>query len=165
MQSDCRLIFPSLFLFITACSFNPNTVEETVTEYRDCENCPTMVIVPRGSFLMGSPDSEEGRANDEGPQHEVQLAKAFAMGKHEVTRGQFRAFVDATNYLTQAEMDDKGCVTLTAQEEGNRRSWTAKQNWRNAGLFNVKQNNDDHPVLCVSKHDALAYIEWLTKLN
>lgn len=134
-----------------------------MTEYRDCENCPTMVIVPPGSFLMGSPDPEEGRADDEGPQHEVHLAKAFAMGKYEVTRGQFRTFVQATSYRTQAEMNGKGCITLTAQEQGNQRGWTARQNWRNAELFNLKQNNDDHPVLCVTKHDALAYIEWLNK--
>lgn len=63
-------------------------------KFRDCDDaaCPTMVVVPAGSFLMGSPDSEPGRSTDEGPQHRVNIAK-FAMGQFEVTQGQWKALM------------------------------------------------------------------------
>ncbi|MGE3709024.1 MAG: SUMF1/EgtB/PvdO family nonheme iron enzyme [Hyphomicrobiaceae bacterium] len=52
--------------------------------FRDCADCPEMVVVPAGSFMMGSPASEEGRRDNEGPQHRVTI-KPFAVGKFEVT--------------------------------------------------------------------------------
>ncbi|MBC6414741.1 MAG: SUMF1/EgtB/PvdO family nonheme iron enzyme, partial [Chromatiales bacterium] len=66
--------------------------------FRDCSNCPQMVRVPSGSFLMGSPEDEPDRYSDEGPQHRVTIPQPFAVGKYEVTRGQFEAFVNATGY-------------------------------------------------------------------
>ena len=50
------------------------------------------VRIPAGSFLMGSPEDEEGRLADEGPQHRVTIAKPFYIGKYEVTNAQFRRF-------------------------------------------------------------------------
>lgn len=137
------------------------------TAYRACDNCPAMVVVPPGSFHMGSPASEEGRSEAEGPQHQVRLARAFAMGKYEVTRGQFRVFVEATGYRTQAEQDaDRGCYTLAVREDGNANwGWTANQNWRNAELYGLQQGGDDHPVLCVSRQDAQTYITWLNETH
>ena len=63
-------------------------------KFRDCEDaaCPVMVVVPAGSFLMGSPESEPDRSSDEGPQHRVSIAK-FAMGQFEVTQGQWTALM------------------------------------------------------------------------
>jgi formylglycine-generating enzyme required for sulfatase activity len=53
--------------------------------FRECaQHCPEMVVVPAGSFRMGSPDSEAGRENDEGPQRTVTFANAFAVAKFEV---------------------------------------------------------------------------------
>jgi formylglycine-generating enzyme required for sulfatase activity len=52
---------------------------------RDCDDCPEMVVVPAGSFLMGSPDSEKVRFFDEAPQHQVTIARPFAVGRYEVT--------------------------------------------------------------------------------
>lgn len=57
----------------------------TVTIIQDCTECPEMVVVPAGKFLMGSPSSEAGRWDNEGPQHEVVFAKPFAVGRYEVT--------------------------------------------------------------------------------
>ena len=63
--------------------------------FRDCADCPEMVVVPAGSFTMGSPKSEEGRRDREGPQHEVTIAEAFAIGKYEVTFDEWEACVKA----------------------------------------------------------------------
>jgi formylglycine-generating enzyme required for sulfatase activity len=53
-------------------------------EFRECPMCPVMVVVPGGSFLMGSPENEPGRDGDEGPQQQVTIAKDYALGKYEV---------------------------------------------------------------------------------
>lgn len=53
--------------------------------FKDCDVCPEMVVVPAGSFLMGSPEGEEGRFDNEGPQHRVTIANPFALDKYEVT--------------------------------------------------------------------------------
>ncbi|MDP6441713.1 MAG: SUMF1/EgtB/PvdO family nonheme iron enzyme, partial [Candidatus Poseidoniia archaeon] len=56
---------------------------------QDCENCPLMVMIPPGSFVMGAPISDSGSRNDERPQHQVNIAYTFAVGKFEVTRGEY----------------------------------------------------------------------------
>jgi formylglycine-generating enzyme required for sulfatase activity len=117
--------------------------------FKDCETCPEMVVVPAGKFIMGSPPSEEGRFESEGPPHIVALASEFAMGRTEVTRGQFAAFISDTGYQSGDE-----CFTF---ENG---SWDKRsgRNWRNPGFA----QDDAHPVVCVSWNDAKAYVEWLT---
>ena len=63
--------------------------------FRDCEGCPKMVVVPAGSFMMGSPSHEEGRDGDEGPVHRITIPAPFAVGKHEVTFDEWDACVAA----------------------------------------------------------------------
>ena len=63
--------------------------------FRDCPECPEMVVVPAGSYEMGSPSSEAGRDDDEGPVHQVTIAKPFAVGKYEVTFDEWDACVAA----------------------------------------------------------------------
>ena len=53
--------------------------------FKECANCPDMMVVPAGSFTMGSPTSEPGHSADEGPQHTVTIARQFAVGRFEVT--------------------------------------------------------------------------------
>ena len=53
--------------------------------FKECDQCPEMVVVPAGSFMMGSPASEVGRHDNEGPQHQVMIERAFAVGKFAVT--------------------------------------------------------------------------------
>ena len=60
---------------------------------RDCETCPELVVVPAGSFMMGSPDSEWGRFINEGPQRQVTITQPFAVGVYEVTFGEWDACV------------------------------------------------------------------------
>ena len=61
--------------------------------FRDCPDCPEMVVVPAGSFMMGSPSGEEERDDDEGPQHRVTIAEPFAVGIFEVTFREWAACV------------------------------------------------------------------------
>ena len=65
--------------------------------FRECEECPEMVVVPAGSFMMGSPPSEAGNAwqEHEFPQHRVTIARPFAVGKYEVTFAEWDACVAA----------------------------------------------------------------------
>jgi formylglycine-generating enzyme required for sulfatase activity len=58
--------------------------------FRDCDNCPEMVVLSGGVFLMGSPPNEIGRNRNEGPQHEVSITP-FALGKYEITFAQWDA--------------------------------------------------------------------------
>jgi formylglycine-generating enzyme required for sulfatase activity len=53
--------------------------------FKECANCPEMVVVPAGSFTRGSPTSEPGHSADEGPQHTVTIARPFAVGRFAVT--------------------------------------------------------------------------------
>jgi formylglycine-generating enzyme required for sulfatase activity len=63
------------------------------SEFKDCAQCPSMVVVPSGSFTMGAPSTEPGRVDNEGPQHVVTIAQPFAVGKYEVTFDEWDACV------------------------------------------------------------------------
>ena len=86
-------------LQITALALLPGAVSGDQLQpgdtFRDCENCPLMVVVPPGSFMMGSPDSEGERYDREGPVHEVTLAKPFAVGVYEVSFTEWDVCVSA----------------------------------------------------------------------
>ncbi|MFZ4806322.1 MAG: SUMF1/EgtB/PvdO family nonheme iron enzyme [Hyphomicrobiaceae bacterium] len=73
--------------------------------FRDCPDCPEMVVVPAGSFMMGSPASEPQRGSDEGPQRRVTLAKPFGVGKFEVTFAEWDACVAASGCKHKPETD------------------------------------------------------------
>ena len=119
---------------------------EPGTVFRDCTDCPDMVAIPADSFDMGSAGSDE---KDEKPEHRVTFEQPFAMGKTEITRGQFAAFVSASGY----DAGDK-CWMLSGDkwEEFN------DTNWRNPGYA----QDDSHPVACINFADAQAYITWLS---
>ena len=61
--------------------------------FKDCAECPEMVVIPAGEFMMGSPDWEGGRQDDEGPHHRVRIGEAYAVGKYEVTFEEWDACV------------------------------------------------------------------------
>ena len=64
-------------------------------KFRDCGECPQMVVVPSGSFMMGSPDGESGRNDDEGPRQRVRIDYRFAVGVYEVTFAEWDACANA----------------------------------------------------------------------
>ena len=70
-------------------------LEQKDNTFKDCAECPEMVVVPSGSFTMGSPDREEGRDDDEGPQHVVYIDYKLAVGVYEVTFSEWEACVNA----------------------------------------------------------------------
>ncbi|MCI0735253.1 MAG: formylglycine-generating enzyme family protein [Beijerinckiaceae bacterium] len=66
------------------------------SDFKECVNgCPAMIVVPAGKFSMGSPESESGRTQWEGPRHDVTIAKPFAVSKFEVTFEEWDACVAA----------------------------------------------------------------------
>lgn len=71
------------------------TFTDTLQDGTPCPFCPEMVVIPAGSFTMGSPGDEAERFSDEGPQRRVSFAKSFAMGRYEVTFDQWDACVAA----------------------------------------------------------------------
>ena len=79
---------------------------EPGTVFQDCPECPEIVVVPSGEFMMGSPDSEPKRLDDEGPVHRVTIPAAFAVGKYEVTFEEWDACVSAGGCNHKPE--DKG---------------------------------------------------------
>ena len=118
-------------------------------KFRDCPGCPEMVVVPEERFQMGSPESEAGRDDDEGPVHEVTIGRPFAVGVNEVTRGEFAWFVSATG----RSMGDS-CWTY----EGGEWEERSGRHWRSPGF----SQTDEHPVVCVDWNDAQAYVRWLS---
>ena len=109
------------------------------------------VALPGGCFSMG--DSFGDGEEDEKPAHRVCLA-GFSMGKYAVTVGQFRIFIDATGYRTDAE-NGGGCFTLSQDGQW---SWHFLANWRTPGF----SQTDKHPAVCVSWNDAAEYAKWLS---
>src|ERR1700674_3647608 len=69
--------------------------------------CPEMVVVPAGSFTMGSPESEKDRHHEEGPQHAVTIGKSFAVGRCAVMFDEWDACVG-----------DGGCIGYKPGDEG-----------------------------------------------
>jgi formylglycine-generating enzyme required for sulfatase activity len=113
-----------------------------------------LVPVAPGKFLMGSPPAETGRAPDE-EQHEVVLTRAFFIGAHEVTVGQFRAFANDTKYQTEAEKRRDAWRLFPDGKWGK----DEKIDWKDPGFTQT----DQHPVVCVSWNDAVAFCDWLSR--
>lgn len=107
---------------------------------RDCTDCPEMLSVPSGSFMMGSPAAKEG------PQRRVSFGYAFSLAKYEVTRGEFEAFTRTTGYLPPRDGQVPDRPT---------------DHWRRPGF----DQTDGHPVVNVTWQDAAAYVAWLRKIT
>jgi formylglycine-generating enzyme required for sulfatase activity len=112
----------------------------TVEWFQDQDGGPEMVVVPAGEFMMGSPVSEPQReswqAGTESPQHNVTIARPFAIARHAVTRGQFADFAKDTGNKTDPQVS-----------------------WRNPGFA----QDDSHPVVFVNWDDAKACVAWLSR--
>jgi formylglycine-generating enzyme len=122
----------------------------------------TFVIIRPGRFEMGSPADEPGRGKNE-RQHWRVIEHAFYLSETEVTVEQFRRFVEATNYMTDAERGvEEGGHTkgAFATVPGGDREWNSAASWRNPfpNLRNYRLR-DNHPVVQVSWNDAKRFAE------
>jgi formylglycine-generating enzyme required for sulfatase activity len=96
--------------------------------FKECAACPEMVVVPAGSFMMGSPADESQRKNTEGPQHRVTFAKPFAVGRFSVTFDEWDACVS-----------DGGCAHQPSDEKnwGRERRPVINVSWNDAKAYVV----------------------------
>lgn len=154
------------------------------------DNTEGMVLIPGGTFLMGA-DNEQARP-DEYPKHKVSV-DGFWMDATEVTNAQFRAFVEATGYVTTAERKPDweelkkqlppgtprppeellvaSSLVFTApaypvrlNNVGQWWSWVQGANWRQPeGPGSSVVGKEDYPVVHVSWDDAVAYAKWAGK--
>lgn len=122
-------------------------VDAKFKSFRDCPECPEMVAIPAGAFLLGAGADEPAGFIGEGPQLPVKI-RPFAAAKFDVTRAEWTSFVEATHRAT-----DEGCgYSLLPQEE------KSKASWRHLGFL----QDDTHPVVCVTFRDAHDYARWLS---
>jgi formylglycine-generating enzyme required for sulfatase activity/uncharacterized caspase-like protein len=122
--------------------------------FRDCADCPEMVVIPPGQFMMGTEPAETTReavpddfAKRERPLHPVSVRSALSVGKYHVTVGEYARFVQATGYT------GAGCQVYT----GSKYETDNGKSWRDPGFAQT----DRDPVVCVSWDDAKAYVQWL----
>jgi formylglycine-generating enzyme required for sulfatase activity len=124
-----------------ATSFTMAVTASAAGQFRDCAGCPDMVIVPPGTFSMGSPPDDPDHQDAEGPQHRVTVARRFAIGKFDVTREQYALFAAGTG---GAALDPK-CDWTDPKSRGE-----------------PFRQGPREPVVCVSWNDANAYAAWLS---
>jgi formylglycine-generating enzyme required for sulfatase activity len=134
------------------------------TAFKDCPDCPQMVVVPAGTFVMGSPATEIGRSASEGPQHTVTIAKPFAVARFAVTLAEFSAFVLDTDHAVGGRCStyERGYL---AHDIAHARilapEWQPRpaRSFRDPGFFQDARD----PVVCVSWQEARAFAAWLSK--
>ncbi len=126
-----------------------------------------MLRIQEGSFVMGSSEADIAWAmnvlaagqpvslENEYPFHKVRISKPFFISETPVTVAQFKAFVDETGYVTDAE-DDKGGEVFDVKD--NRFVKKEGSSWRNPGW----RTEPNQPVTMITYHDAVAFCEWLT---
>lgn len=126
------------------------------------------VFIPAGEFMMGRPEDEPARSDDE-TLHKVILTKGFYIQTTPVTKGQWRVFVKETGFKTDAETGDGAYYYTGAGDKSSDKKtrnfvytdsgWRKDKHiyWENPGF----PQTDDHPVTCISWNDAQAFIGWL----
>ena len=169
-------------LSLLACLLGGCTTLGATSEPRAITNSLGMefVQIPAGEFLMGSDETPERLAHDypqyerrrlnalgdEAPVHRVRITQPFFMGRHEVTVGQFRQFVEASGYTPESLADGTGGYgynaaydPATTQRGDAFEGRDPKYSWQNPGFA----QSDRHPVANVTWNDAVALAAWLSQ--
>jgi formylglycine-generating enzyme required for sulfatase activity len=141
------IMFFGLFLLGGSAALTAARAEAPLDrEFQECKDCPKMVAIPAGKYMMGSPATEAGRFDSEGPQHLVSI-KAFALGEYDVTTAEFLTFLRETGYQPAP------CDPILGLS------------WKNTvqGLAYPPGQTDPplQPATCLSWNDAQHYISWL----
>ncbi|MGE7955438.1 formylglycine-generating enzyme family protein [Pseudomonas sp. NPDC089530] len=111
--------------------------------FKDCKDCPEMVVLPAGTFTMGTPDDEVGREPDESPMHDVTFAKPFAMSRFQITAGEWDSYVKQT-----------GVVIANGDTRPGRECIASKPRYK---------QGPRQPAVCMDFADVQAYVAWLSK--
>lgn len=119
---------------------------------------PESVIIRAGSFQMGSSAFEDGRKDNEGPQHRVSFRRGFAIGRTEVTVGEFRTFVEKSGFKTDAERHGHSMVY---DHQSGRLARKDGVYWEMD--YEGREAKDELPVVHVSWNDAQSYLRWLAR--
>lgn len=116
--------------------------EDDTSAFRDCQECPEMLRLPTGDFIMGSPGSSLDRGTDEGPQRKVGINYKLAVGKYEVTFAEWQACVT-----------DGGCAYIPSDDEwGRGRRPVINVNWHDAQNYvNWLAKKTDRPYRLLSE--------------
>jgi len=145
----------TIVLFLAVVSLGAHAQAAPGASFRDCMECPEMVMIPAGEFTMGAAPGEEVREhlpdefrNRSIPQRRIKM-HGFAAAKFEVTRSQYRVFAEATG------RDTAGCFVWSSGDY----HLDQQKSWRNPGYA----QDDSHPATCVSWNDADAYVQWLSR--
>jgi formylglycine-generating enzyme required for sulfatase activity len=115
---------------------------------QDCPDCPRMVLVPAGAFEIGTGLDVPGYRPEEGPPTRVRFRNPFYIARFEVTRAEFAHFVMRTGHEPS-----RGCVVDY--------KWQTQRSFEQPGFI----QDPNHPAVCVNWYDAMAYVEWLSKLT
>lgn len=148
---------------------------------RDCSECPEMVVVPAGRYVIGASDEETLRENmysegltaagsdsrgevvvltreavaaREKPQTKITISQPFAIGRYEVTVDQYATFVEATGH-------ESASSCRVYNEDGSVFIDTEGLTWRNPGFA----QSGSSPVVCINWFDAIAYVSWITEIT
>jgi formylglycine-generating enzyme required for sulfatase activity len=172
----------ALFLLLPVMASSAWAIELSPEIPRQIRNPAGMnfVLIPAGEFMMGSEESPDSFAKsypqydrerfrqlgDEAPVHKVRITRAFYLGQHEVTVGEFRRFLEASGYRPESEADGTGAYgynpgydpAKTARGDAFE-GRNPKYSWRNPGF----RQGDDHPVVNVTWNDAVAMCKWLSQ--
>ena len=119
---------------------------------------PETVVILAGSFVMGSTAFEEGRQDNEGPQHRVTFRRGFAIGKREISVEEFKVFVDRTGYKTDAE---RSGYSIVYDQYSGRLTKRDDIHWEMN--YEGAEASKEDPVVHVSWNDATAFVTWLAR--
>jgi formylglycine-generating enzyme required for sulfatase activity len=157
-QSHNPIVYLLVFLpLLGACASSADPDNFGPRVLKDCDVCPELIRIEPGEFQMGLAEGEivqpgfpKGQELQELPAHRVQIDYPFAIGRYEVSIGEFAAFAAATDF------DGKGCLVLIGKDK----DWALSPDadFRAPG-YDVTTAN---PAACLSYNDSAAYLQWLS---